>query len=52
MNYRHIYMLIIEHAKKETFLGLRPKNRSQKKNFSNQYFEFHHILQKYWAERF
>lgn len=55
MNYRHIYMLIIEHAKKETFLDLRPKNKSQKKNFPNQYFEFHHILPKSlfpcWSKR-
>ena len=55
MNYRHIYMLIIEHAKKETELGLRPKNFYQRKNFPNQYFEFHHILPKslfpLWTKR-
>jgi len=55
MNYRHIYMLIIEHAKKEIELGLRPKNSYQRKNFPNQYFEFHHILPKslfpLWAKR-
>lgn len=55
MNYRHVYMLIIEHAKKEVELGLRPKNRYFKKNFSNQYFEFHHILPKslfsLWSKR-
>lgn len=44
MNYRHVYMCIIAHAKKETELGLRPKNQRNKKNFPNQYFEFHHIL--------
>lgn len=46
MNYRHVYMLIIEHAKKEVSLGLRPKAKYLKKNFPNQYFEFHHILPK------
>lgn len=45
MNYRHVYMEIIFHVKQEMKLGLRPKNRYYKsKNFSNQYFEFHHIL--------
>jgi len=44
MNYRHVYMRIISHAKQEMELGLRPKNQNQKKNFPNQYFEFHHIL--------
>ena len=44
MNYRHIYMLIIEHAKKESELGLRPKSTYLKKDFSNKYFEMHHIL--------
>lgn len=55
MNYRHIYMLIIEHAKKEVKLGLRPKSSYQRKNFPNQYFEFHHILPKslfpLWSKR-
>lgn len=55
MNYRHVYMLIIEHAKKEAELGLRPKSRYFKKNFPNQYFEFHHILPRslfpLWAKR-
>lgn len=55
MNYRHVYMLIIEHAKKESELGLRPKNSYQRKNFPNQYFEFHHILPKslfpLWSKR-
>lgn len=46
MNYRHVYMLIIEHAKKEVSLDLRPKAKYLKKNFPNQYFEFHHILPK------
>ena len=47
MNYRHVYMLIIEHAKSEQKLGLRPKNlgRKDKKNFTT-YFELHHILPK------
>lgn len=45
MNYRHVYMLIIEHAKSEQKLGLRPLSfKDKKQNFSNQYFEFHHIL--------
>ena len=44
MNYRHVYMRIISHAKQEMKLGLRPKNQLDKKNFPNQYFEFHHIL--------
>lgn len=44
MNYRKVYCAIIEHAKSETRLGLRPKNKSFKKDFPNQYFEFHHIL--------
>lgn len=55
MNYRHVYMLIIEHAKKEAKLGLRPRNQQQKKNFPNQYFEVHHILPKslfpLWVKR-
>ena len=55
MNYRHVYMLIIEHAKKEVKLGLRPRNQRQKKNFPIQYFEFHHILPKslfpLWVKR-
>lgn len=44
MNHRHVYMRIISHAKQEMKLGLRPKNQLDKKNFPNQYFEFHHIL--------
>ena len=44
MNYRHIYMLIIEHARRESELGLRPKSIYSKKDFSNKYFEMHHIL--------
>lgn len=55
MNYRRIYMLIVEHAKKEVDLGLRPKTKSFKKDFPNQYFEFHHILPKslfpFWKNR-
>lgn len=46
MNYSNIYDKIIEHAKKETLLGKRPKYRSQKYNnekFKNMYFEMHHI---------
>lgn len=46
MNHRHVYMLIIEHAKSEMKNGHRPSTKYQKKNFSNQYFEFHHILPK------
>ena len=45
MNYRHVYMLIIEHAKSEMSNGLRPKNQLDKKNF-NDYFELHHVLPK------
>lgn len=37
MNYRHIYMLIIEHAKSEEKLGLRTKG-------NGKYYERHHIL--------
>lgn len=45
MNYRHVYMRIISHAKSEVETGLRPKSYwDRKKNFPNQYFEFHHIL--------
>lgn len=55
MNYRHAYMRIISHAKSEQLQGLRPKNYNQKKNFPNQYFEFHHILPKslfpFWKNR-
>lgn len=49
MNYRHVYMLIINHAKSEMKNGLRPINRSQySKHWRNKgfYFEFHHILPK------
>lgn len=55
MNYRHVYMLIVEHAKSEQRLGLRPKNKQQRKNFPDKYFEFHHILPKsiypLWVKR-
>lgn len=55
MNYRHIYMEIIFHARQEVELGLRPKSYWQKYKFPNQYFEFHHILPKSlfpnWIER-
>lgn len=37
MNYRHIYMLIVEHAKSEQRLGLRKKG-------NGEYYEAHHIL--------
>lgn len=37
MNYRHVYMLIIEHAKSEQKLGLRKKG-------NGNYYEAHHIL--------
>lgn len=39
MNYKHIYMLIIEHAKSEQKLGLRKKG-------NGEYYERHHILPK------
>lgn len=56
MNYRHVYMLIIEHAKSEMELGLRPKSKSEKRSkFNDCYFEFHHILPKSlypnWSKR-
>ena len=55
MNYRHIYMCIISNAKREMLLGARPKSQWYKKNFSNQYFEFHHILPRslfpLWSKR-
>lgn len=55
MNYKHVYALIINRAKSEMELGLRPKNYNQRKNFPNQYFEFHHILPKSlfpnWSKR-
>ena len=47
MNYRHIYMCIIAHAKSEQLQGLRPLSENQfRKDFrdSGSYFEFHHIL--------
>ena len=47
MSYRHIYMQIVSAAKNQQRLGLRPRNKNDlKKNFSNQYFEFHHTLLK------
>lgn len=54
MNYRHVYMCIIAHAKKEQEMGLRPKSAYNKKNFSELY-EFHHILPRslfpLWTKR-
>lgn len=48
MNYRHVYMLIIEHAKSEQKLGLRKKG-------NGEYYERHHILPKslfpLWTKR-
>lgn len=48
MDYRHIYMLIIERAKSEEKLGLRKKG-------NGEYYERHHILPKslfpLWASR-
>lgn len=46
MNYGRVYMYIVSNARKEMELGLRPKNYNQKKKFSNQCFEFHHVLPK------
>ena len=47
MNYRHVYMLIIEHAKSEMKNGLRPKSQAERRRkFINQSFEFHHVLPK------
>lgn len=55
MNYKHVYMRVISHAKQEMNSGLRPKNQLDKKNFPNQYFELHHILPKsifpIWKDR-
>lgn len=55
MNYRKIYMRIICNAKNEMSLGLRPKTKSQKYKFPDQYFEFHHVLPKslfpLWKDR-
>lgn len=39
MNYRHIYMLIIERAKSEEKLGIRKRG-------NGEYYERHHILPK------
>lgn len=48
MNYRHVYMLIIKHAKSEEQLGIRKKH-------NGIYYESHHILPKslfpLWAKR-
>ena len=47
MNYRHIYMKIVMNAKELQKQGIRPKNpKDSRKNFPEQYFEFHHILPK------
>lgn len=46
MNYRKLYMRIISHAKLEQKQGLRPSSYWTKYKFSNQCFEFHHILPK------
>ena len=39
MNYRHVYMLIIEHAKSEQLQGIRKRG-------NGEYYENHHILPK------
>ncbi len=48
MNYRHVYMLIIEHAKSEQKLGIRKRG-------NGEYYEAHHILPKslfpLWSKR-
>lgn len=48
-------MQIISNAKMEMLLGTRPSDQRHKKNFPNQYFEFHHILPKslfpLWSKR-
>ena len=48
MNYRKVYVAIINKAKLEQNKGLRPKSpykyRKLRKNDSSIYFEFHHIL--------
>ena len=56
MNYRHVYMCIVMHAKQEMLEGKRPLSKKQKQEaFKNQYFEFHHILPKslfpLWSKR-
>lgn len=43
MNYRHVYMLIIEHARKEALERKRPLFKKERKNF-DEYYEFHHVL--------
>ena len=45
MNYKHIYMRIISHAKSEQLNGLRPSSKSNRNSFKEKY-EFHHILPK------
>lgn len=37
-------MCIIAHAKSEMKEGKRPSKKSERKNFPEQYFEFHHIF--------
>lgn len=48
MNYRHVYMLIIAHAKSEEKLGLRKKG-------NGNYYEAHHVFPKslypLWKDR-
>ena len=47
MNYRHVYMLIIKHAKSEMELGLRPKSRYEKGiSFQNVTLSFITFFQK------
>lgn len=44
MNYRKAYISIINNARKEQLLGLRPKSKWGRKDLKG--FEFHHILPK------
>lgn len=47
MDYKHIYLEIIRRAKNEQIVGNRPLNIYYKRrDFKDEYFEFHHILPK------
>lgn len=47
MDYKHIYLEIIRRAKNEQIIGNRPLNiYYRRRDFKDDYFEFHHILPK------
>ena len=47
MDYKHIYLEIIRRAKNEQIIGNRPLNiYYRRRDFKDEYFEFHHILPK------